>query len=254
MSEQPVDNPRLSVVIPAFNEADRLTPTLRRIDAWAGGYGAAVEVLVVDDGSSDGTPDLARGFAPEHVAMRVLVNEVNRGKGHSVRRGMLEAGGDVRLMCDADESTPIEEVGKLLPWVRCGYDVVIGSRDMPDSVLDPPQPRTRRLMARVFRTLRAALLLPELRDTQCGFKCFTREAARQVFEHQRTEGFAFDCEALGLAQRFGFRIKEVGVLWRNHEASKIRPLRDAPRMLRALVQIRRRLHTSDLHSISPTRP
>jgi dolichyl-phosphate beta-glucosyltransferase len=235
--------PVLSIVIPALNEAALLGDTLERVRAYAAGAGRPCEVLVVDDGSTDGTADVVRGLPPGPLAVRLLVNPVNRGKGYSVGRGMLAATGDNVLLCDADLSTPIEEIEKLLPWLDQGYDVVIGSRDMPDSRLDPPQPRLRRLMAWTFRALRRRLLLPELRDTQCGFKLFTQPAARAIFSRLTIDGWLFDCEALGLAQRLGYRIKEVGVIWRNRPHSRVKPVREALTALPTLLSIRRRLAT-----------
>jgi dolichyl-phosphate beta-glucosyltransferase len=194
------------------------------------------EIIVVDDGSTDDTAAVAG--LPD---VRVLHNPRNMGKGHSVRRGMLAATGDVRLFCDADLSTPIEELDKLLPWLERGYDIVIASRDLPDSVLDPPQPRYRRVMGDTFRFLRQQILLPRLRDTQCGFKCFSRAAAERLFPLQQSAGFAFDCEILGLARQHGFRIKEQSVLWRNDRDSRVRPVRDSLAMLVDLITIYRRL-------------
>jgi len=233
--------PELTVLIPAYNESSRLGATLGRIDDWIGQTNRRAGVLVVDDGSRDDTAELARAFEPKHTSVRVLVNEGNRGKGYSVRRGMLEATGHRILMTDADLSTPIEEFEKFTPHLAAGFDVVIGSRDLPDSVLDPPQPFLRRMMGGVFRTIRRILMLPDLRDTQCGFKCFSRDAARAVFEGMVDEGFAFDCEALGRARRLGFRIREVGVVWRDDRRSSLRPGRDSIRMFLSLIKIRWRL-------------
>lgn len=241
MNREPLATPSLAIVIPAFNEADRLEPTLQRLDAYAAEYPAAVQLLLVDDGSSDGTAEIARNFQARHLDLRVLVNPANRGKGHSVRRGMLKADAEAILMCDADLSTPIEELDKLLPGLDEGYAVVIGSRAMPDSVLDPPQGWLRRAMNILFRLVRQAVILRDLRDTQCGFKCFRRDAARAVFERVSTDGFAFDVEALGRARRFGYRIREVGVLWRNNTDSRVHPFRDGLRIFWGLVRIRLRL-------------
>jgi dolichyl-phosphate beta-glucosyltransferase len=235
--------PLLSIVIPALNEAAVLGDSLERVRAYAVASGRTCEVVVVDDGSTDGTAGVVRGLPPGPLAVRLLVNPVNRGKGYSVARGMLDATGDVVLLCDADLSAPIEEVERLLPWLDRGYDVVIGSRDLPDSRLDPPQPLLRRLMAWTFRALRRRLLLPELRDTQCGFKLFTQPVARAIFSRLTVDGWLFDCEALGLAQRLGYRIKEIGVIWRNRPHSRVKPVREALSALPTLLRIRRRLAT-----------
>ena len=154
---------------------------------------------------------------------------------------MLAAAGTHLLMSDADLSTPIGEVVKLCDWLERGYDVVIGSRDRPESRLDPPQPWRRRLPAWAFRALRRRLLLPELRDTQCGFKLFRREAAREVFARQTVDGWLFDCEVLALADRLGYRIKEVGVTWRHHPHSRVSVWRTMFTALPTLLAIRRRV-------------
>ncbi len=234
----------LSIVIPAFNEARRLGDTLRRIREYAVGTGQAWEIVVVDDGSTDGTGDVVRQFGAAPLTLQLLVNPSNRGKGDSVRRGVLAASGGLVLMCDADLSAPIEEVEKLWPWLARGYDVVIGSRDMPDSVLDPPQPRLRRRLAAVFRAVRRWLMLPGLRDTQCGFKLFRKAAARDVFARQTVAGWLFDCEVLGLAERLGYRIKEVGVTWRHRPQSRVKLVREALAAVPGLVVIRRHLRRS----------
>lgn len=247
--------PKLSIIIPAYNEQRRIRRTLERIREYVTQSGHACEVLVVDDGSDDGTSAAVRRFCATLAAAdqsgaeqsgtpfrtKMRVSDRNHGKGHAVRRGMLEAEGDLLLMCDADLSAPIEEIEKLLPWLERGYDVVIGSRDMRDSRLDPPQPLLRRLMAWVFRTIRRRLLLPEIRDTQCGFKLFRRDAARAIFERQTVDGWLFDCEVLGLADRLGYRIREVGVTWSDDRDSRVRPVRYAWRAMRELWAIRRRL-------------
>jgi len=231
----------LSVIIPAFNEAERLGGTLETIRRYAAHTTGRVELIVVDDGSSDQTADLVRELTPGDLQVRLLVNAENSGKGYSVRRGMLEATGDVLLMFDADGSTPIDQVDKLLLSIEDGADVAIGSRAMPDAQLDPPPSLKRRIMQRVFSAIRGALMLPKIRDTQCGFKAFTRPAARHIFSLAVEDGFAFDCEILALAEKLGYRVDEVGVLWRHHEGSSIRPLRDSRRMLLALLRMRRRL-------------
>lgn len=231
--------PTLSIVIPAFNEAGRIERTLECIRAYAAR--TRCELIVVDDGSDDGTGDIVRRFAPGPLDLRLLTNPANRGKGHSVRRGMLAAAGQAVLMCDADLSAPIEELEKLRAWLARGYAVVIGSRDRPDSRLDPSQPLVRRWMAWLFRALRRRWLLPGLSDTQCGFKLFRREVAREVFARQTVDGWLFDCEVLGIADRLGYRIKEVGIVWRNHPDSRVKLLRAALTAVPTLLAIRRRL-------------
>lgn len=232
---------RISVIVPAYNECVRLPTTLNALAAYAQKANRSLEILVVDDGSTDGTPEIAQQFTAPNVEVRVLVNDTNRGKGYSVRRGMLEGEGDVLLLSDADLSTPIEELEKLLPWLAEDYAVVIGSRAMHDSVLDPPQPWLRRTLGRVFGLVRRMIILNDVADTQCGFKLFTRAAAHAVFKRQRSDGFAFDCEVLALARKMNYRIKEVGVIWRDDRDSKVRPIRDSAAILMSLLRIRRRL-------------
>lgn len=234
--------PELSIVVPAYNEARRVGRTLAALRDYAAQSGVRCEVIVVDDGSRDGTADVVRQFDSKPLLLRLLANADNRGKGYSVREGVLAATGDVSLMCDADLSTPIEELRKLRGWLERSYDVVIGSRDMPDSRLDPPQPLTRRWMARTFRALRRRLLLPALQDTQCGFKLFRREAAREIFSRARVDGWLFDCEVLGIADRLGYRIKEIGVVWRDDPDSRVRAWRESLTALPTLLSIRRRVN------------
>jgi dolichyl-phosphate beta-glucosyltransferase len=211
-----VSEVQLSVVIPAYNEADRLPPTLERVFTYLRGRDASFEVIVVDDGSRDETVARARA-----AGATVLPNEVNRGKGYSVRRGMLAARGARRLMTDADLSTPIEDLGRLMAALDGGFDVAIGSRALPDSNVEVHQPWYRENMGRVFNGLVRLLAVPGLKDTQCGFKLFTAEAAQAAFSRALLDGFSFDVEALYLARRHGFRIAEVPVTWRNDAASRV---------------------------------
>jgi dolichyl-phosphate beta-glucosyltransferase len=210
-----VSGPALSIVIPAFNEAERLPRTLDRLAAHFAGR-TDHEVLVVDDGSRDDTAARA-----EAAGATVLRNEANRGKGYSVRRGMLAARGRRRLMTDADLSTPIEELGRLAARMDEGYDVVIGSRALPGSRIEVHQPWYRENMGRLFNLFVRTLVVPGIHDTQCGFKLFSAEAANAVFSAARLDGFSFDVEALFLAARRGCRIAEVPVLWRNDAASRV---------------------------------
>lgn len=234
MTELSVARPTMSIIIPAFNESRRIGQSLEEIREYAAQTGTEIEVIVVDDGSTDGTANVARSFAGAPLKVVVLTSDTNHGKGHSVKKGMLRASGELLVMCDADLSASIWEVEKLLPWARRGYGVAIGSRSMPESVLCPPQARLRRLLGGLFRKLRRLLLLPDILDTQCGLKCFCGDVARQIFPVQSIAGFAFDCEALAIARRLGHRIKEVGVVWRNNPHSRVRVLADGPRMLLSL--------------------
>lgn len=231
-------SPYLSIVIPAYNEGGRLGRALAQVRDYVERRRADAEVIVVDDGSSDDTAAVVQRFDAQGMPLRLLRNEVNRGKGYSVRRGMLEARGQVLLMTDADQSTPIWELEKLLPHVRCGCQVVIGSRDMPDSLVSVEQGFCRRMMGKALRVVRGWIMLRDIRDTQCGFKLFTRQAAREIFARQAIDGFAFDCEVLLLARKLGCCIKEVGVVWCNDPDSRVRPIRDSLGMMASLIRLR----------------
>jgi dolichyl-phosphate beta-glucosyltransferase len=211
-----LSDPDLSVVIPAFNEAGRLPRTLERVTTFLRGWGRSYEVLVVDDGSTDDTAQKARA-----AEATVLRDEGNRGKGHAVRRGMLAARGQRRLMTDADLSTPIEELPRFLETMDAGYDVVIGSRALPGSTIEVHQSRYRENMGRVYNLFVRGLALPGLRDTQCGFKLWSAGAARDAFAAARLDGFSFDVETLYVARKRGYRIAEIPVVWRNDAASRV---------------------------------
>ena len=208
----------LSVVIPAFNEEKRLPRTLASILAFLRGRGESFEVVVVDDGSTDGTAEVARQAGPE---VRVLQNPGNRGKGYSVRNGMLNASGAWRLMSDADLSTPIEELDRLKEALTRGGEVAIASRAVVGANLEKRQSSAREFSGRFFNLLVRILHLPGIKDTQCGFKLFSKAAAEAAFQDARLDGFAFDVEALGRARRAGFEILAVPVTWRNDEQSRV---------------------------------
>jgi dolichyl-phosphate beta-glucosyltransferase len=213
--------PELSVVIPAFNEALRLPATLARIREHLAG--ASFEIVVVDDGSTDGTAQQARAAGDD--CLRVIGGGRNRGKGHAVRQGMLEARGALRLMTDADLSTPIEELARLQARAAEGFEIVIASRALAGSRIEVHQPWYRESVGRAFNLLVRALLLPGLHDTQCGFKLFSARAAAEVFAAARLDGFGFDVEALVIARRRGYRIAELPVTWRNDAATHVSSLR-----------------------------
>jgi dolichyl-phosphate beta-glucosyltransferase len=209
----------LSVVIPAWNEERRLPTTLARTLDYLRPRGVPFEVVVADDGSRDGTVSVVDSL--REPAVRVLPGEVNRGKGHAVKRGMLAARGHHRLMTDADLSTPIEDLERLEAALRGGAEVAIGSRALESSRVEIRQSAFREGMGRVFNLGVRALLLPDLRDTQCGFKLFTADAAEAAFSATRLDGFCFDVEALVAARRRGFRVAEVPVTWRNDVATRV---------------------------------
>jgi dolichyl-phosphate beta-glucosyltransferase len=214
-----VNTPALSIVIPAYNEKLRLPATLAKIDTYLRAAHPDNEVVVVDDGSTDGTAEAAR--AAGISTLSVLDHAPNRGKGYAVRRGMLAARGARRLMTDADLSTPIEDLDRLSRALDAGADVAIGSRALETSNVILRQPWYREGMGRLFNVFVRLLVLPDLRDTQCGFKLFTAAAAEKAFLPARLDGFSFDVESLYIARRRGLRISEIGVTWRNDEATHV---------------------------------
>jgi dolichyl-phosphate beta-glucosyltransferase len=229
--------PALSIVIPAFNEARRIGATLEATCAFLDRSGTRGEVLVVDDGSRDGTAAVAaaRGLTDRRVKLLRLAH--NRGKGAAVRAGVLAARGQRVLFMDADLATPIEEVAALGAALDEGYDVAVGSRALPASRIETPQSPFRRLVGRAFNALVRALVVDGIRDTQCGFKLFTRRAAQALFRESRVDRFAFDVEILLLC-RGRFRVREVPVAWRHVPGSTVSPLRDAAPMALDLLGLR----------------
>ncbi len=215
--------PFLSVIIPAYNEVKRLPITLIDIDKYLSRVKFSYEILVVNDGSVDGTAEVVRRFSGMIKNLRLIDNEKNRGKGAVVRQGMLEADGDYRLFTDADNSTTIDQVQGMFPYLKDGYEVVIGSRDVKGAELHPPQPWHKRILGNLGNLFIQILLLPGVWDTQCGFKCFSREAALKVFSLARINGWGFDVEILSLAKTLGYEIKEIPVIWVNDINSKVSP-------------------------------
>jgi len=235
-----VHQPDLSIIVPAYNEERRLGATLERIGTYLSDCGISAEIIVVDDGSTDATCEVALGIA-ERLALplQLLRNDGNRGKGCSVRQGALGSAGRLVLFSDADLSTPIEEFERLRAPIEAGdADIAIASRGMPESKLAVRQPFWRESMGRVFNRIVRTLALGGFSDTQCGFKLFTRAAADAVFPRQTLDGFAFDVEVLVIARRLGFRIAEVPVTWIDSRASKVSPGGDAARMLRDVLKVR----------------
>jgi dolichyl-phosphate beta-glucosyltransferase len=233
--------PTLSVIVPAFNEAVRLPPTLRRIRDFCDTSERAYEVLVIDDGSRDGTLPAVADINAEWPQMNVISLPANQGKGAAVKAGMLAANGNLRLFTDADLSTPIEELAKLEVALECGAGIAIGSRSVRDSRVELHQPPHRELMGRAYNQLLQRLLLPGLRDTQCGFKLFTAEAAEICFRDLECVRFGFDAEVLLRAQLSGIRVAEVGVRWRNMAGTRVNSFADGGRMLIDLWQLRGQL-------------
>jgi len=227
-----------SIILPAYNERARIAATLDRILAHASDRGWNVEVIVVNDGSSDDTATIVREYASKHAALRLLENPGNRGKGYSVRNGMLHATGDILLFSDADLSSPIEEADKLFAAIAEGADIAIGSRWMDRRLQIRRQPLYRRVFGRIFNLALRVILGLQFKDTQCGFKAFTRRSAQAIFPLQKIERWGFDPELLYLAGKFGFEVSEVPVAWSHREGTRIHPLRDGIRMFGELLRIR----------------
>ena len=227
----------LSVVIPAFNEEERIEETLSKIELYLKKQDYPYEIIVVDDGSEDNTARLVMNYPTYNHTLRLLQNEGNKGKGYSVKRGVLEARGAYILFSDADLSTPIEEVEKLMPWFDKGYDIVIGSRGLPQSNIVIHQPLYRETMGRIFNLLVQLLTIKGIKDTQCGFKCFRGDVARDIFNRQTLSGFSFDVEVLYIATKLNYRIKEVPINWYNSPRTKVNALTDSLKMLFDLVRI-----------------
>lgn len=232
----------IAVVIPAYNEEGRIAGTLEQVRRYLRERVGDSRILVVDDGSSDRTVEVVRdvGASGEtSVPIEVLQNGRNRGKGYSVRRGVLAAQEPWILFSDADLSTPIEELATLAAGAR-QHDVVIASRGMKQSRLLKRQPFYREAMGRIFNVMVQAAALPGLYDTQCGFKLWRRAVGHDVFSRVTLEGFGFDVEALFIARCLGYRIAEVPVTWVDDRATKVRPIRDSTQMAADLLRTRRR--------------
>lgn len=230
--------PHLSVVVPAYNEEDRIRPSLERLAEYYGAQEYPWDVTVVSDGSRDSTNQIVEEFCASHPKFRLLAYTPNRGKGYAVRKGVLGATGDWILFCDADLATPLEETEKLLEHMHDGADVAIGSRPLRESKLEVRQPWFREFLGRCFNKAVQLLAIKGIDDTQCGFKMFTRAAAQDIFSRCKLDGFSFDFEALMVARDLGYRIDEVPIRWSHQEGSKVVLLRDGPRMLRDLVKLR----------------
>ena len=214
--------PFLSVVIPAYNEAERLPRTLLAVDAYLSKAGYSYEIIVADDGSKDTTADIVTRMAKTVKHLRLLAFGVNRGKGAAVKDGMIAAEGKYRLFMDADNSTSIEHFEKMMPFFSEGYDVVIGSRAIEGAHLDPPEPWYRQIPGKLGNLFWIQLLvLPGYWDTQCGFKAFTAEAAERIFRLTKITRWGFDIEALALAKKLGYKIKEIPVHWVNDTNSRV---------------------------------
>jgi dolichyl-phosphate beta-glucosyltransferase len=229
----------VSVVIPTYNEGGRIRSNLEKVVEYLSMRFSRHEIIVVDDGSRDDTVKQVTEIAREEPTVRLISFPSNRGKGFVVIQGALEARGDAVLFTDADLSTPVETIESGLKGLDDGYPVVIASRRHAESVIVLRQSWAREFIGRVFNLVVRRLLSLRFQDTQCGFKCFSREAAREIFSLARVDGYAFDVEIIIIARRLGYRIKEIPVRWSDSADSKVRPLGDLSRVTRDLLKIYR---------------
>jgi glycosyltransferase involved in cell wall biosynthesis len=231
-------SPQLSIVIPAYNESARIENALERVMSCIAKQGWDAEVLVVDDGSTDVTVDIVQHWMEQHPRLHLIKNEGNRGKGYSVRNGLLQAAGEVVMFTDADLSAPMEEAERLLAAIADGADVAIGSRWMDKTRQTIHQPLYRRFFGRCFNWVTRTVMGLPFKDTQCGFKAFKRPAAQIIFRLQRIERWGFDPEILFIARKLGYRIQEVPVTWGHDERSRMSYLKDGMKMLEEMAIIR----------------
>jgi dolichyl-phosphate beta-glucosyltransferase len=228
----------LSIIIPAYNESARIGPALRQVLACIHELNWPAEVIVVNDGSRDDTAEIVKKIAARDPIVRMIENPVNRGKGYSVRNGMLHAAGEVMMFTDADLSSPIEETEQLLAAIRDGADIAIGSRWLDRGRQTKHQPWYRQMFGRCFNAVTRLVMGLPFADTQCGFKAFRRDAAHTVFQLQRIERWGFDPELLFIALKRGYTVREVPVTWGHDERSRLSYLKDGIKMLEELVYVR----------------
>jgi dolichyl-phosphate beta-glucosyltransferase len=227
----------LSIIIPAYNEEARLPHTLPEVINFVDAQDYKIEVLVVDDGSSDRTSEIVKEFATKFDYIQLL-QPGRGGKGHATKTGMLRSKGEYAFLCDADLAMPITELPKFLPPHENGYQVAIGSRE-GEGAVRYHEPAYRHLMGRVFNWLVKILTVPGFEDTQCGFKCFHRSVVHDLFSKQTINGFGFDVEVLYIAQKRGYNIIEVPIHWYYQSESKVHPIKDTIRMVRDMLTVRR---------------
>jgi len=232
------ETPYLTVVVPAHNEEHRLPGTLEAMHKYLAAQTYPYEIVVVDDVSSDDTSGVVARYQQVEPALRLVRREANPGKGAAVQTGVLAGRGRYVLFSDADNSTPIAEAARLLAEMERGADVAIGSRALPESNLVVHQPWYRETMGRIFNLIVRALAVHGFPDTQCGFKCFRREVAQELFSHQTIMGWAFDVEILFMALRRGYRVAQVPITWVNSRESRVSPIRSSLQMLRNLLGLR----------------
>ena len=234
LGDMDISSVSFSVIVPAYNEARRIESTLRRIIDFFSDLGFRYEIIVVDDGSTDETVSVVEKIGDKHIV--VATREPNRGKGYAIRRGMLLAKNDYFLMTDADNSTPIEEFLKLLKKIP--VDIVIGSRALRESAIEVRQPWYREYAGKFFNFIVQLLVFRGITDTQCGFKLFSRDVARDIFSRATIDGWSFDVEVLYLARKLGYEVEQVPVVWRNDKETKLKFFSTAFYILRDLVLIR----------------
>jgi glycosyltransferase involved in cell wall biosynthesis len=232
----PQDRPLLSIIIPAYNEQERLPASLDQLVEFATRQDYGIEVIVVNNNSSDQTSEIAAEYASRYEYIRTL-DEPRQGKGAAVNTGIMAGKGDYLFVCDTDFSMPVEEISKFMPPALNSYDIAIASRELPES-RRVDEPAYRHLMGRVFNFIVRVLAIPKIHDTQCGFKVFCREVADKVFPMQTIDGWAFDVEILFVAQRLGYSIVEVPITWHYMPQSRISPLRDSINMLVEVIRVR----------------
>lgn len=234
---------KISIVLPAYNEAKNIFATVASIADYFDAKQVSYEIIVVDDGSNDTTASIVEKIARKNSRVALVQHQKNRGKGAAVKTGVLAANGDIIVFLDSDGSTPVQELKKFFPYIENGYDVVIGSRYIKASAIIIKQPWARIAIGRLGNFIIQLLLLPGIVDTQCGCKMFTRKSARHIFSRQRVEGWGFDMEALAIAKKQGLRIKEVPVSWYDaaNRASRFRPLKDVANTLGELLFIKTNL-------------
>jgi glycosyltransferase involved in cell wall biosynthesis len=236
--EPELPTPHLSIVIPAYNEAPRIENALARVLECVEQQGWDAEVLVVDDGSKDATPEIVHRWMERYPRLHLIQNDGNRGKGFSVRNGLLQAGGEIVMFTDADLSAPMEEAERLFAAIADGADVAIGSRWLDKARQTIHQPLYRRFFGRCFNWVTRTVMGLPFKDTQCGFKAFRRQAAQVIFRLQRIERWGFDPEILFIARKLGYDIREVPVTWGHDERSRMSYLKDGMKMLEEMAIIR----------------
>ena len=231
----------LSVIIPAYNEEKRISRSVSLLKDYLNSLNLYYEIIIVDDGSRDDTSKIVKKLALIEPAIKLIRNETNTGKGYAVKHGMEEATGACRIFTDADLSTPPEEIGKALALLKEGFDVVIGSRRVKGADIRTHQPPLRKTFSIIFHLVRRMLLLRDIKDTQCGFKCFSAAAAKEVFSRLTIHGFVFDVEALVISKALGYKIKEMPVTWVDDTRSTLTPSKHLREVANELLTIRRNI-------------